>query len=149
MQKKTTITQKCKEDAEIQIREKQKSFNYRTTEYPLEVLIQKYMETNELFIPENKIQMSWDEEKQSKFIETVFLGLPINPICLRELNEDTLEITDGIQRFLTIKRFINNEFTLCNLQILSKLNNFSFKDVIPSRQRRFKRFTVRVLEFFK
>lgn len=155
---KAKITQEKKEAAEVEIREKQKAVNYRTTEYPVEVIVQKYMDgiendTNELFIPDYQREMTWDEERQSKFIESVFLGLPIPPIFIADINEQEneedearLEIIDGTQRIRTLNRFINNELTLCNLKKLSKLNNFIFEDLLLSRQRRFKRVTVRIIQ---
>ncbi|MEH1890991.1 MAG: hypothetical protein V7K92_16595 [Nostoc sp.] len=48
------ITDDLKEAAEADIRSKQQQVNYKTTEYPVEVLVQKYMngqdnDINELF----------------------------------------------------------------------------------------------------
>ena len=152
------ITNEQKEAAEAEIREKQKAVDYRTTEYPVEVIVQKYMEgeendTNELFIPDYQREMVWDDERQSKFIESVFLGLPIPPIFVADINDEEneedearLEIIDGTQRILTLTRFINNELTLCELKKLSQLNNFRFEDLLLSRQRRFKRATVRIIQ---
>ncbi|WP_293057887.1 DUF262 domain-containing protein [Okeania sp. SIO2B3] len=155
---KPKITNAQKEAAEAEIREKQKAVDYRTTEYPVEVIVQKYMEgieddTNELFIPDYQREMIWKEKDQSKFIESVFLGLPIPPIFVADINdkeneedEARLEIIDGTQRIRTLTRFINNELKLCELKKLSQLNNFRFEDLLPSRQRRFNRATVRIIE---
>jgi len=155
---KSKINNEIKEAAEAEIREKQKVVDYRTTEYPVEVIVQKYIEgqendTNELFIPDYQREMVWDDERQSKFIESVFLGLPIPPIFVADINneeseedEARLEIIDGTQRIRTLTKFINNELTLCKLQKLSKLNNFRFEDLLPSRQRRFNRATVRIIQ---
>ncbi|NEO53060.1 MAG: DUF262 domain-containing protein [Okeania sp. SIO3B5] len=155
---KPNITKEQKEAAEAEIREKQKAVNYRTTEYPVEVLVQKYMkgkedDTNELFIPDYQREMIWDEERQSKFIESVFLGLPIPPVFVADINdqeneedEARLEIIDGTQRIRTLTRFIKNELKLCELKKLSQLNNFRFEDLLLSRQRRFNRATVRIIQ---
>ena len=155
---KPKITNEQKEAAEVEIREKQKTVDYRTTEYPVEVIVQKYMEgeeddTNELFIPDYQREMVWDEERQSKFIESVFLGLPIPPIFVADINDEEneenearLEIIDGTQRIRTLTRFIKNDLKLCELKKLSQLNNFKFEDLLLSRQRRFNRATVRIIE---
>ena len=153
--KRTKKYQEDAESAESEIREKQKAVNYRTIEYPVEVIVQKYNEgiedeTNELFIPDYQREMTWDEERQSKFIESVFLGLPIPPIFVADINdiedEYRLEIIDGTQRIRTLNRFINNELRLYGLKKLSKLNNLKFEDLLLSRQRCFKRVTVRIIE---
>ncbi|MGD1807708.1 DUF262 domain-containing protein [Dapis sp. BLCC M126] len=155
---KFQITNEQKEAAEAEIREKQKAVDYRTTEYPVEVIVQKYMEgkendTNELFIPDYQREMVWEEKDQSKFIESVFLGLPIPPIFVADINDEEneedearLEIIDGTQRIRTLTRFINNELILCELKKLSKLNNFRFEDLSLPRQRRFNRATIRIIQ---
>ncbi|NES04834.1 MAG: DUF262 domain-containing protein [Okeania sp. SIO2F4] len=155
---KSQITNEQKEAAEAEIREKQKAVDYRTTEYPVEVIVQKYLEgeendNNELFIPDYQREMVWDDERQSKFIESVFLGLPIPPIFVADINDEeneedeaSLEIIDGTQRIRTLTRFIKNELILCELKKLGQLNNFRFEDLLLSRQRRFNRATIRIIQ---
>lgn len=155
---KPSITSAQKEAAEAEIREKQKRVDYDTKEYPVEVLIQKYMEgkeneTNELFIPDYQREMAWDESRQSKFIESVLLGLPIPYIFVADINDEEneenearLEIIDGTQRIRTLARFVNNELKLTNLDKLGKLNDFRFEDLPLSRQRRFNRATIRMIQ---
>jgi hypothetical protein len=59
------ITLQDKDAAEAQIRDKQKQINYDTRDYPLEILVQKYMEgindrTNKLIIPDYQREIVWD-----------------------------------------------------------------------------------------
>ncbi len=68
------ITLQDKDAAETEIRDKQKQINYDTKEYPVEMLVQKYMEgindsTNKLFVPDYQREIVWDDERQSKFME--------------------------------------------------------------------------------
>ena len=68
------ITHEQREAAEAEIREKQKTVDYDTKEYPVEVLVLKYRygldeDTNELYIPDYQRDMIWEETRQSKFIE--------------------------------------------------------------------------------
>jgi len=152
-----SITNQRKEEAELEIREKRKSVDYNTLEYPIEVIVQKYLEgidedKNELFIPDYQREMAWDEERQSKFIESVMLDLPIPYIFVADISESEdsdsarLEIIDGTQRIRTLTRFINNELQLTNLEKLKTLNDFTFNDLPPSRQRRFNRTTIRIIQ---
>lgn len=111
------ITDEQREAAEAEIREKQKPVDYDTKEYPVEVIVQKYMDggdedTNELFIPDYQREMAWDETRQSKFIESVLLGLPIPYIFVADIfapenDQARLEIVDGTQRIRTLARFLN------------------------------------------
>ncbi|MDJ1180572.1 DUF262 domain-containing protein [Roseofilum sp. BLCC_M91] len=156
---KTEITNKQKEAAEIEIREKQKVIDYDTKEYPVEVLVKKYREgleedTNELYIPDYQRDMIWEENRQSKFIESLLLGLPIPYIFVADLppkkeddEEDLarLEIVDGTQRIRTLDRFLNNDLKLFGLEKLTQLNDFKFSDLPLARQRRFNRATIRMI----
>ncbi len=154
-QQHTSITDKQKEAAEAEIREKQKPVDYDTKEYPVEILVQKYLDgqeddTNELFVPDYQREIAWDDRRQSKFIESVLLGLPIPYIFVADIpdeeNEARLEIIDGTQRIRTLARFLTNDLKLENLEKLKKLNNFRFRDLPLSRQRRFKRTTLRMIQ---
>ncbi len=150
-----TITNEKKETAETEIRNKRKSVDYNTLEYPIEVLVQKYLDKiyedeNELFIPDYQREMAWDEDRQSKFIESVLLGLPIPYIFVADISESEdlarLEIIDGTQRIRTLTKFINNELILNHLEKLQTLNGFTFDDLPLSRQRRFKRTSIRMIQ---
>ena len=149
------ISNKQKEIAEAQIRNLRKPVDYNTIEYPIEVLVQKYLDginedENEIFIPDYQREMTWDEDRQSKFIESVLLGVPIPFIFVADISglEDLarLEIIDGTQRIRTLSRFINNELRLNNLHKLDSLNGFTFNDLPLSRKRRFQRNTIRMIQ---
>ena len=155
----TEITHEQREAAEAEIREKQKTVDYDTKEYPVEVLVQKYRDgldedISELYIPDYQRELIWEETRQSKFIESIFLGLPIPYIFVADLppkpedDEDDLgrlEIVDGTQRIRTLDRFLNNELKLSELEKLKNLNNFKFNDLPLARQRRFNRTTIRMI----
>jgi Protein of unknown function DUF262 len=149
------ITAERREEAEAEIRDKQKPIDYDTKEYPVEILVQKYTDgladdTNELFIPDYQREMAWDDARQSKFIESVLLGLPIPYVFVADIpdedNEARLEIIDGTQRIRTLARFLSNELKLEDLEKLKKLNDFRFSDLPLPRQRRFKRTTLRMIQ---
>ncbi len=150
------ITNEKKEIAEQQIRDRRKPVDYNTLEYPIEILVKKYLDgidedENELFIPDYQREMTWDEDRQSKFIESVLLGLPIPYIFVADISESEdlarLEIIDGTQRIRTLARFIKNELRLNNLEKLESLNGFTFSDLPLSRQRRFQRTTIRMIQY--
>lgn len=136
--------------AEEQIEKELASVDYETKEYPVEVIAQKYLdgieeEENEIFVPDYQRDFVWTLKRQSKFIESLFLGLPIPYIFVAD-NEGRLEIVDGSQRIRTIVAFLNDELILQGLEKLTALNQFKFSDFILKRQRRFKRKTLRMIE---
>ena len=149
------ITAQQRDEAEEELREQQKPIDYNTLEYPVEVLVKKYTDgldddTNELFIPDYQREMAWDNIRQSKFIESMLLGLPIPYILVADIsdedNDSRLEIIDGTQRIRTLAGFLNNELKLEALEKLKSFNNFRFDDLASPRQRRFKRTSIRMIQ---
>ncbi|MEH8989665.1 DUF262 domain-containing protein [Klebsiella pneumoniae] len=146
-----------KQDAEEQVRTEQKDVDFETKEFTVELLVNKYHsgledDTNELFVPDYQRDFVWSEKRQSRLIESLILGFPIPYIFTADvLSEDPeldgrIEIVDGSQRVRTIHAFIHNQLTLQDLKSLSALNGFNFQDLPLSRQRRFMRIPVRVIE---
>lgn len=146
-----------REQAEQQIRERQKVVDYNIKDYPVEVLVSKFSEgqeedENEFFIPYYQRDFTWDLKRQSRFIESILLGLPIPPLFLagleKEIKDDEgrLEIVDGSQRIRTLERFLKGQLILKHLEKLDRLNGFSFTSLELSRQRKFKRHLIRVIE---
>ena len=62
----------------------------------------------------------WDNDKQSFFINSLLKGISPNPIIFNLNEEEGIkDCIDGKQRLTSIKRFIENEFTVdYNHQIL-------------------------------
>ena len=131
--------------------------NVDTKEYPVEALVQKYGDgeihiasDSEALLPRADCQeLLWDETTQSKFIETLLLGLPVPYIFVVDVldaENGQLEIVDGTQRILTLVRFLTGRIMLSGLEVLQALNGFTYADLPVSRQRRFNRHTLRVIE---
>jgi hypothetical protein len=135
---------------EKQIREKQKIVDYDIKEFPVEILVQKYLngketDENALYIPSYQREFVWKSDRQSKFIESVFLGLPIPYIFTAEMEDGRLEIVDGSQRIRTLADFISDKLILTNLDILTDLIGLKFSNFPISRQRKFNNTTIRMI----
>lgn len=153
MNQTTEISLADQDAAEKQIVALHKIVDYDTREYPVEVIVSKYLERlddddNDFFVPDYQRDLTWPEEHQSRFIESVLMGLPIPLLFLADVegHEGRAEIVDGSQRVRTLARFMNNELRLSGLKKLTKLNNFTFADLPLIRQRRFGRHTMRMIE---
>jgi hypothetical protein len=144
--------------AEEQIVSNLRDVRYIVREYPTEVVVQKYLkgrntDENDIFVPDYQRDLVWPEKNQSRFIESLLIGLPVPFLFVADVsaNEDPekagrLEIVDGVQRIRTLARFMTGELVLTNLERLKQLNGFTYFDLHPSRQRRFGRATVRMIE---
>ncbi len=144
------ITKDWVEKAEQQIYNEQKSVGYDTREFTIEIMVQKYKtgieeDKNDIFVPDYQRDFVWDEIRQSKFIESIILGLPIPLIFVAETSEGRLEIVDGSQRIRTLTIFLDNELKLVKLEILTNLNGFDFNNLSPSRQKKFKNTPLRMI----
>ena len=142
---------------EAQIRELKQHVDYQTKEFTTEIIVQKYLDgepedENEIFIPTYQRDFVWNEARQSKFIESVILELPIPYIFIATLpkeiadDEGRAEIVDGSQRIRTLAFFMHDKLRLSGLEKLDKLNGFCFSDLEISRQRKIKRQSIRVIE---
>jgi uncharacterized protein with ParB-like and HNH nuclease domain len=140
-------------EAEKQLVESQKVVDYQIREYTIELLVKKYQDgrkegKNDIFIPPYQRKFVWDEKKQSFFIESLLLGMPIPYMFSADSaeNDGRSEIVDGSQRLRTLEAFLDNKLVLVDLEKLDLLNGFRFTDLPDSRQRRFKRKTIRLIE---
>jgi hypothetical protein len=71
----------------------------------------------------------WDEEKQSRFIESIIMNVPIPPVFLGEDQYGTYVVLDGRQRLTAIKDFLSNAFKLKSLKVWEDLNGQSYNDL--------------------
>lgn len=83
----------------------------------------------------------WDKTRQSRLIESIFLGLPLPAIYLSEYDDGRMTIVDGLQRISTIRDFMNDKLRLCNMEYFDYCNGKTFSELhLPNLQlRRFYR----------
>ena len=149
MKEEVEITQEQRAISERQILEKIKNYDYSTVEYPIEVILQQYKDgiendENEIYIPDYQREFVWSEKRQSKFIESIILGIPIPYIFFADV-DGRYEIVDGSQRIRTLDAFLSNKLQLQDLEKLTELNNFYFKDLTIIRQRRVKKKSLKMI----
>lgn len=138
------------QEAEAQIYEKRKDVKYDTRDLTVELIVKKYISSldtsdymsdletddkyNRIFVPEYQRDFTWDNNRQSRFIESIILGLPIPFIFVAENRDSSWEIVDGSQRIRTLHNFITNNLQLCKLTSLDKLNNYKFDNLDKTRK---------------
>ena len=144
-----SISDERKASIEQEIIEFSRPYKYDRHDFPIGVVIGKYApksdeEEQTLFVPNYQRDLVWKTEMQSRFIESLFLGVPIPPIFVSVMDSDgRLEIIDGSQRIRTIDNFISGKLKLKNLDNLKSLNGIKFKDLSIPRQRKFNLITIR------
>ncbi len=126
---------------------------HEVREYPIEVIVHKFMHRSdlndaELYLPDYQRPFIWTTTQKSLFIESLLLNLPIPYLFAADTRskEGRLEIIDGSQRIQTLVEFLNNKFALKGLEKIPEANGFTFGQFSKLRQRRFNRKTLYLIE---
>lgn len=97
--------------------------------------IMEYIDEGDLEIsPMFQRNFIWDKKRQSKLIESILLGLPLPSVYMSQYKDGRLTIIDGLQRISTIRRFMNDELELSNMEYFPECNGKKYselKSVIP------------------
>jgi hypothetical protein len=80
--------------------------------------------------PEFQRRDRWDEERQSRLIESLLMNVPIPPVFLGEDEYGFYVVLDGRQRLTAIQNFLNNTLTLRGLSVWDDLNGLNFNDLV-------------------
>jgi hypothetical protein len=117
-------------------------------EYPIDsVLIRQETRTvfeivrrirDERFImdPDFQRDFIWKLEKQSKLIESMVMRIPLPVFYLAEREDGKTVVVDGLQRLTTFLRFLDNDFSLRDLQLATELNGMRYSDLPMKLQNR-------------
>ena len=125
--------------AEAQIRDNKVYLNYESTERPLKVILN--YSGNITY----RNELTWDNTKQSRFIERVLLGLPLGKLYITRTDLE-MYVVDSTQRLMSLFNYYRNELILHELSILNLLNNTTFDNVVPSRKKKFLRQSITLTE---
>ncbi len=80
--------------------------------------------------PEFQRRDRWDEERQSRLIESLLMNVPIPPVFLGEDEYGFYVVLDGRQRLTAIQSFLNNTLALKGLIVWDDLNGLRFNDLV-------------------
>jgi len=127
---------------------------------PLDVsfneLLDMYKNKELIIDPEYQRLFRWSEAKQSRFIETLLLEMPIPPIYVIEIEEGRYELIDGLQRISSYLHFrgehpdrvnedgTHQKLTLTECDVATELNGYTFDTLPTALQIKLKRNFVRV-----
>lgn len=102
--------------------------------------------------PDYQRLFRWGEEKQSRFIESLILEMPVPPIFVIETDEGVYELIDGLQRISSYLHFrgerlgesADDFLTLHGCDIVENLNGITFDKLPKALQIKIKRSFVRM-----
>lgn len=121
-------------------------------------LLDMYASKELIIDPDYQRAFRWSPGKESRFIESLILGMPIPPVFVIELEDGKYELIDGLQRLssyfhfrgaLEIEAFDRavkkgEELVLADCDIVSELNDLTHSTLPPAMQIRLKRHFIRV-----
>ena len=101
-------------------------------------LYDMYTDGELVISPDYQRLFRWEEEKQSRFIESLILEMPVPPIFVIEIKDGVYELIDGLQRVSSYLHFRGEvlgeartePLILCGCDIVPALNGLSF-DMLP------------------
>lgn len=85
--------------------------------------------------PDYQRKYVYDDKRASCLIESILIGIPIPVIYLAEEGLGVYSVIDGQQRITSFVRYLKNEFSLCGLKKLQRLNGLYFKELDKPLQR--------------
>ena len=85
--------------------------------------------------PDFQRDFIWEEDKQSKLIESVLMRIPLPVFYLAEDGEGRMIVVDGLQRLSTFQNFVSDGLRL-RLPERADLNSKKFKDLEAKLQNR-------------
>lgn len=106
------------------------------TDWTVETIISQIKKGNIQLDPSFQRRDAWPNKVKSRFIESLFMGLPIPQIILAEQRDKKGKfiVIDGKQRLLSLKQFAlpdkdESALKLSGLEVLSKFNRMTYTDI--------------------
>ncbi len=125
-----------KERLEKQVAASRKEIRADRMDMSFGEIINMYDEGEIVISPEFQRAFRWDKGMQTRFIESLLLGIPIPPIFVAETGENIWELVDGLQRLSTILSFFGklkddkkNNLVLTEASILTELEGFTIETI--------------------
>lgn len=109
-----------------------------STDWTTETIINQLEKGNIILDPSYQRRDAWSQSKKSRFIESIFLALPIPQLILAEMKNKRGKyiVIDGKQRLLTLRQFMSKtedqnfkSLKLTGLEILKDLNKKDLSDL--------------------
>lgn len=131
-----------------QLDEQKRKVSFDTYDITVQQLIAMFKDGAIDVAPAYQRQYRWDEERQSRLVESIFLGIPIPSLFMATDPDGTWELVDGVQRLLTLIHFaaepevrekagLKTCLRLGDLEKLSEFNGTTFNELPKSVQLQF------------
>ena len=126
----------------------------RAVDVSFNELFDMYKSRELVINPDFQRLFRWSEGKQSQFVESLILELPVPPIYVIEVEDGVYELIDGLQRISSYLHFrgmhpghpeeSDRKLTLRECDVLPTLNGLTYDDLPQAIQIKLKRHFIRL-----
>ncbi|MCP8998276.1 DUF262 domain-containing protein [Pseudarthrobacter sp. RMG13] len=97
----------------LQLQEQRRKVDFDSYDITVDELVRRVSKKRIEIAPAYQRQFRWDEQRQSRLIESLLLGIPVPPLFMAT-NVDTdrgttWEVVDGLQRLLSLTNFLGDD----------------------------------------
>ena len=118
----------------------------KTDSYNMSIgeVINLYDEGDLILTPAFQRLFRWDDQKKTKFIESILIGIPIPEIFVAQKQDGKWDVVDGVQRISTILQLVGklegySPLTLTETTHLPSLGGFTWENLPMDIKRIFRR----------
>lgn len=128
-----------------QLQEQRRKVDFDSYDITVDELVRRVASGRIEIAPAYQRQFRWNDVRQSRLLESLFLGIPVPPLFFAtNINEgqgSSWEVVDGLQRLLTLVNFVGDDETrqtarlrqrslkLTGLEILKSLEGATYNDL--------------------
>jgi hypothetical protein len=118
----------------LELEKERRNVSFDTYDYGVRQILDMVAEKAIDVAPTYQRKFIWEPQRQSEFIESVFLGIPIPSLFMATNKDSTWEVVDGVQRLSSLVHFCSDEKVrlrvlgapdALSLEGLEKLENFN------------------------
>ena len=129
------------EGLELQLKKHRSKVDVSTLDFSVREIVRMYIDDELIISPSYQRKYRWPTTVASKFIESIFLGLPIPPIFVATNDNFTWEAVDGLQRISTLILYLADDpevrkavsspdrLRLTGLENLTQLNEKTYEEL--------------------
>lgn len=96
-----------------QLQEQRRKVDFDTYDITVDELVRRVKRGRIEIAPAYQRQFRWDEERQSRLVESLLLGIPVPPLFMATNVEEeqgtSWEVVDGLQRLLSLVNFLGDD----------------------------------------
>lgn len=95
-----------------QLQDQRRKVDFDSYDITVDELVRRVARGRIEIAPAYQRQFRWDEARQSRLIESLFLGIPVPPLFATNVDEDEAtrwEVVDGLQRLLTLVNYLGDD----------------------------------------